>query len=201
MSLDSMTLSRSLTGCFIQQPALLDEYLRWAEPHELDPPWSVVTGVLVDNREVFAGEVDEQTLAMEAARTYPHLSPLEVHEAACGVPLGAFEILLDQFRQGLRLRRWWQMGTRVREAVKITDPDVAERRVTEIVEEGFIGIERLRQHPSMIDGHALLAADFPEPRWAVPGLVPVGLTLFAGPPKVGKSAVTLDLALGVACGG
>src|SRR5690606_1208354 len=33
----------------------------------------------------------------------------------------------------------------------------------------------------------LMATDFPEPRWAVPGLVPEGITLFAGPPKVGKS--------------
>ena len=42
---------------------------------------------------------------------------------------------------------------------------------------------------------------FPEPRWVVPGLIPDGLTLLAGPPKVGKSMLALDLACAVATGG
>lgn len=200
MALDSRTLSRSLAGCFIQQPPLLDEYLRWAEPHHLDPPWNTVTQVLADNREVFADEVDEQALALEARRSYPTLTPLDVHEAATCVALAAFTTLLDQFRQGLRMRRWWQATAQMRAALTIEDRDVAERRVAEVVEQTATETDRLRAHPTMISGHDLLAADYPEPRWAVPGLVPVGLTLFAGPPKVGKSAVVLDIALGVACG-
>ena len=47
----------------------------------------------------------------------------------------------------------------------------------------------------------LLAADFPEPRWAVPGVVAEGLTLFVGQPKVGKSWLGLNLAVAVATGG
>lgn len=47
----------------------------------------------------------------------------------------------------------------------------------------------------------LMATDFPEPRWAVPGLVPEGINLFAGPPKVGKSWLSLGLAVAVATGG
>jgi hypothetical protein len=47
----------------------------------------------------------------------------------------------------------------------------------------------------------LLAADFPEPRWAVPGLVPVGLCILAGRPKVGKSWLALQLACAVATDG
>jgi hypothetical protein len=47
----------------------------------------------------------------------------------------------------------------------------------------------------------LVAAEFPEPRWAVPGLVPEGCILLAGPPKVGKSWLTLGLGLSVASGG
>lgn len=47
----------------------------------------------------------------------------------------------------------------------------------------------------------LLAAEFPAVRWAVPGLISAGLTLFGGAPKLGKSYVALDLALGVAVGG
>ncbi len=47
----------------------------------------------------------------------------------------------------------------------------------------------------------LLAAKFPEPRWAVPGLLPVGLCLLSGRPKLGKSFLALQLALAVGSGG
>jgi hypothetical protein len=46
----------------------------------------------------------------------------------------------------------------------------------------------------------LLAHDFPEPRWAVPGIVAEGLTVLAGPPKVGKSWFALNLAVAIASG-
>lgn len=47
----------------------------------------------------------------------------------------------------------------------------------------------------------LLAADFPEPKWAVPGLLAEGLNLLVGAPKAGKSWMALGLALAVASGG
>ena len=47
----------------------------------------------------------------------------------------------------------------------------------------------------------LAAKEFPEPRWAVPGLIPAGLTIMAGKPKVGKSWALLGLAIAAACGG
>ncbi|MFJ7968517.1 AAA family ATPase [Streptomyces sp. NPDC096324] len=47
----------------------------------------------------------------------------------------------------------------------------------------------------------LMAADFPEPKWAVPGILAEGVSLLAGPPKVGKSWLSLGLALAVAAGG
>ncbi len=43
--------------------------------------------------------------------------------------------------------------------------------------------------------------DFPPIRWIVPDLLPEGLTLLAGKPKLGKSWLSLDLALSVAVGG
>jgi hypothetical protein len=45
-----------------------------------------------------------------------------------------------------------------------------------------------------------LALDFSEPRWAIPGLLPEGLTVLAGAPKIGKSWLLLDWALAVASG-
>lgn len=47
----------------------------------------------------------------------------------------------------------------------------------------------------------LYAATFPEPRWAVPGIFPVGLSLLTGRPKVGKSWLLLQLAHAVGTGG
>jgi hypothetical protein len=47
----------------------------------------------------------------------------------------------------------------------------------------------------------LLAAEFPEPRWAVPGIIPVGLSVLAGRPKVGKSWLALQVAMAKGNGG
>jgi hypothetical protein len=47
----------------------------------------------------------------------------------------------------------------------------------------------------------LLSKDWPEPRWAIPGVVCEGVTLLAGQPKVGKSWLSLNLAVAVASGG
>jgi len=44
----------------------------------------------------------------------------------------------------------------------------------------------------------LMAARFPAPCWAVPGLIAEGVALLAGPPKIGKSWLTLGLAEAIA---
>lgn len=49
--------------------------------------------------------------------------------------------------------------------------------------------------------HDLMGATFPEPRWAVPGLVAEGLNLLVGSPKLGKSWLCLGLAVAIASGG
>ena len=47
----------------------------------------------------------------------------------------------------------------------------------------------------------LLAEDLPPVRWTVPGVLPEGVTLLAGKPKLGKSWLALGLAVAVASGG
>ena len=47
----------------------------------------------------------------------------------------------------------------------------------------------------------LLKKEWPKPRWAIPDLLPMGFTIIAGAPKVGKSWFTLQLALAVSTGG
>ncbi len=43
--------------------------------------------------------------------------------------------------------------------------------------------------------------EWPEPTWAVPGLLPAGLCIFAGKQKAGKSWLALQIAQAVATGG
>lgn len=47
----------------------------------------------------------------------------------------------------------------------------------------------------------LIRAQFPEPRWIVPGLLPTGLALLSGRPKLGKLFMALQLAVAVGSGG
>ena len=47
----------------------------------------------------------------------------------------------------------------------------------------------------------ILTTEWPEPVWAIPGLLPAGLTILAGKPKLGKSWLALQIAQSVASGG
>lgn len=56
--------------------------------------------------------------------------------------------------------------------------------------------------PSRIFSAAeLMAEELPPVRWVVPGLLPEGVTLLAGKPKLGKSWLALGLGMAVASGG
>jgi hypothetical protein len=46
----------------------------------------------------------------------------------------------------------------------------------------------------------LMQIDFPEPVWVVPNLLPQGLTLLCGKPKMGKSFLALNIALDLSSG-
>src|SRR5262245_37255994 len=53
----------------------------------------------------------------------------------------------------------------------------------------------------IVKAQTILATHYPEPKWAVKGLIPEGVTFIAGPPKLGKSIFALNLAVAVAEGG
>lgn len=57
-----------------------------------------------------------------------------------------------------------------------------------------------RENGAYFTADELMETDFPEPRWAVPGLIAEGLTLLAGAPKLGKSWLVLGLGLSTAGG-
>ena len=55
--------------------------------------------------------------------------------------------------------------------------------------------------PRVFSLQELLSWDLPPTRWAIPEILPEGLTLLAGKPKLGKSWLALSAALSIACGG
>ncbi len=55
--------------------------------------------------------------------------------------------------------------------------------------------------PETIDGKALDSLVLDPPRWAVPEVLPQGLSLLAGKPKQGKSFLSINIALAIAYGG
>ena len=54
--------------------------------------------------------------------------------------------------------------------------------------------------PKAITAEELLSTPLPPVKWIIPGLLPAGLALFAGPSKAGKSWLTLWLCLQIAQG-
>jgi hypothetical protein len=62
-----------------------------------------------------------------------------------------------------------------------------------------IVLNRLRPPGTMLV--ELMSIEYPPVRWAVKGLLPTGFSILGGPPKMAKSMVALDIALGVAHGG
>ena len=54
--------------------------------------------------------------------------------------------------------------------------------------------------PQLWAADTLMATDFAPPKWAVPGVLCEGVSLLVGPPKVGKSWLSLGLGLAVGAG-
>ena len=74
----------------------------------------------------------------------------------------------------------------------------AHATITEIVVEAT-GLSRILKNA--LSATELMAIEFPEPRWIVPGIVPEGTTILAGKPKMGKSWLALGTSVAVAEGG
>jgi DNA-binding CsgD family transcriptional regulator len=88
----------------------------------------------------------------------------------------------------------------------------ARRRAADAIARGDIGAARdhieaaadgpgKAKVPATFTAAALGAMVFADPRWAVPDLLPEGLIILAGRPKMGKSWLALDISAAVAAGG
>lgn len=56
-------------------------------------------------------------------------------------------------------------------------------------------------HNPFINGRTIMTTEWPEIIWAIPGIFPAGLTIFAGKSKLGKSWFMMQAALSVSTGG
>ena len=113
-----------------------------------------------------------------------------VRDTARNLALGA-EVVgggrLEEMSAGMPrlLSRWWGW-TKDRACLEVDAPEAGDRRITTSV------------FPSAAE---LMAREIPPVRWIVPGIVPEGVALLAGKPKLGKSWLALGLCVAVASGG
>ncbi|MFI5953777.1 AAA family ATPase [Cryptosporangium sp. NPDC051539] len=70
-----------------------------------------------------------------------------------------------------------------------------------VAEDGDVAARREAPRLRTWTAQKLMATQFTAPLWAVPGILPEGVSLVTGPPKVGKSWLSLDLGLTIAEGG
>lgn len=69
------------------------------------------------------------------------------------------------------------------------------------LESSNVGRKKTKRFCDLLDTNTLLATDYPEPRWIVPGYLPEGFTVLAGRQKLGKTWLAIDLSIAVATGG
>jgi len=60
--------------------------------------------------------------------------------------------------------------------------------------------KRLISPPPIVSFSELMEMDLPEPRWIIEGMLPEGLCVLAGAPKIGKSWLAQDMSLSIAAG-
>ena len=76
-----------------------------------------------------------------------------------------------------------------------------EATIDELIEGARRPVQVLRPGATGMDAADLLELDLPPLRWVVPDLLPEGTTIFAGQPKIGKSALVYQIAVEASIGG
>lgn len=61
--------------------------------------------------------------------------------------------------------------------------------------------KNLQNETSGFNAAELMAMTLPEPKWAIPNILTEGSNILAGKPKMGKSVLSLNISIAIACGG
>ncbi|MBA7531592.1 DNA primase [subsurface metagenome] len=80
------------------------------------------------------------------------------------------------------------------------DKDQAAEKLAVMIE-GASPYKPEKERQTSYTAKELMSTEFPEPRWAVPEIIPEGCNILAGKPKMGKSMMCLNLAIAVTTGG
>ena len=80
------------------------------------------------------------------------------------------------------------------------DMDLASERLAIMVENAG-PYEPNKTKTTGFNAAELMLMDLPEPKWAIPDILPEGLNILAGKPKMGKSVISLNIAIAIASGG
>ncbi len=161
----------------------------------------------------FAGrEATFHLLKMENAGLEEPLSNPEISEICREVKYKRGLVSKEDTREFLtgraeRYRREDYSPDRIRNALVNLNRESCEEEVSRDVIDGIVSGLKLRNdhggnlYPTTNTGTELLSKQFAAVSWAVPGILPEGVTIFAGKSKMGKSWLALGLCISVAAGG
>ncbi|MFI9080093.1 AAA family ATPase [Streptomyces sioyaensis] len=199
-------LEQAVIGCAIHQPDRFTDLASILAPNDFyQPAHTVIWQMLADR--IGKGEPIDPPALTAALASAGQLrtagGPSYVSHLASGmVPDATWHA--HEVKKTARLRTGRELGVRLMQATATpgTDPPTLAALVSEALPmlEGNDHTGRTNRQAAWT-ADALYGAEFAEPRWAVPDLIPEGLTLLTGAPKVGKSWICLALGLAVASGG
>ena len=116
---------------------------------------------------------------------------------------GVFAPDFDEFLQAAGCSDWndyyceyGEQNTRA-----ILDKSIKYACMTPQEKERHDKIIKIENQNPIINAADLLKKEFPPIKWAIPGIIPTGLTILSGNPKAGKSLMALHFALAIAFGG
>jgi len=181
---------RELLAGLIEWPAGLD-VLNGLEPKHFTSP---------ANKKIFAEMVKRRAKSHSWDRTDFALTDDAGHSVT---PLTStkFEQTAEALQNTYARRLVVQLAKKLAKDAYDEDKDPVEalRSASE-------SLGRIRHHAAKADAlsltsvQQLLAKDWPEPTWIVPDVLPVGLTIFAGKSKKGKSWLAMQIASAVGTG-
>ena len=142
-------------------------------------------------RSKFAGHFKDATVIIlpdndEAGRKYAD----QVARSLTGVAASVKVLALPGLSEHDDLFDWIQAGGTAEKLWQLVETEAVEWKPDAAKPEDW------RSHT--FTAAALRTMPFPEVSYVVPGLIPEGLTILAGRPKIGKSWAALDVAIGIA---
>jgi 5S rRNA maturation endonuclease (ribonuclease M5) len=121
----------------------------------------------------------------------------QVARSLDGIALSVKIVNLPNLMEKGDVSDWINSGGRVEDLHKIIEDTPVFVPDNLLAEE----VKTAVSNPNIKTAAELLATDFPEPKFAINGILSEGVTVFAGAPKLGKSWCALGFTVAVASGG